>query len=49
MLFFAFCESYPEFDKNANFMDRIRENTYIFYAILFGDKSEFAFLGADFG
>jgi hypothetical protein len=45
------CASSLEFDKNANSMDEVYLHIVfvLIYAILFGDKSEFAFLGANFG
>ncbi len=40
-----------EFDKNANSIGEIFYifGSYLSYTILFGDNSEFAFLGVNFG
>ena len=52
MLFLSFrVISLFEFDKNANSIGEITYiiGSYLSYTILFGDKSEFAFLGVNFG
>lgn len=40
---FAFAYFILEFDKNASSKSRVCMSSCLFYAILFGDKSEFAF------